>query len=295
VIGAAVDVGSNSVHLLVARIGADGLEYLRDESELLGLGEIVDTLGEIPEDAQSLLLHSLQTYRDAALLQGAEQVTFLGTEPLRRAANGPAVAARVKAETGVALHILPEREEGELTFLGVTGGEPVGRPLVVVDIGGGSSEVILYDPERGLEVTGLATGSNRLSIEIVDNDPPTKREVARLRERARELVAALPQAKAERAIFVGGTATNIVKLRPLATSSFDNLFVDIRSAPAAALAARFGLRLRRSLQLAAGAALAEAILEHYALGRAEVCDASLRDGAIILVARASTGRAASSG
>lgn len=292
-IGAAVDVGSNSVHLLVARTGVDGLEYVRDESDLIGLGDVVDSFGSIPEDAQLLLIHSLETYRDVARREGAVQVTFLATEPLRRAVNGPAVAARVEAETGVALHILAKREEGELTFLGVTAGKPVSRPLLVVDIGGGSSEVIFFDPQRGLEVTGLATGSNRLSNDIVDNDPPTKREVARLRRRARELVADLPLAKPERGIFVGGTATNIVKLRPLAASSFDKLFADIRSAPAATLAEQFGLRLRRSLQLAAGAALTEAILDRYGLTEAEVSDASLRDGAILAAQRVSQGAAGS--
>ena len=288
-IGAAVDVGSNSVHLLVARINDDGLTYLRDESELLGLGDVVDADGTIPEDAQLVLIHSLETYRDVARSEGAERVTFVATEPLRRATNGNAVARRVERETGVELRILPKRDEGRLTFLGVTGGKPVAYQLLVVDIGGGSSEVILYSPEAGLGVTGLATGSNRLSTEFVDHDPPTKREIAKLRSAAAELAAKLPLASPTRAVFVGGTATNIVKLRPLATESFDAIFKEISATPAPKLAARFGLRLRRALQLAAGAALAEAILNRYRLAAADVSDASLRDGAIIAAARESWG------
>lgn len=284
-IGAAVDVGSNSVHLLVARLTDNGLQILRDESELLGLGDIVDTEGTIPVDAQMALVHVLATYRDLAQADGAQQVTFLATEPLRRAANGEAVAERVERETGVPLHILSRREEGELTFLGVTGGQPVARPLLVVDIGGGSSEVIVFDPEAGLFVSGLRTGSNRLSNEIVKHDPPTGREIAELRRAARELAAELPTARVERGIFAGGTATNIVKLRPLAAASFDELFDEIRAAPAATIAAGFRIRLRRALQLAAGAALTEALLERYGLASADVSDASLRDGAILAAAR----------
>jgi exopolyphosphatase/guanosine-5'-triphosphate,3'-diphosphate pyrophosphatase len=286
VIGAAVDVGSNSVHLLVARLADDGLEVLRDESELLGLGDFVDSQGEIPDDAQMLLVHSLATYGDLARADGAEKVTFLGTEPLRRAANGREVAHRVERETGVPLRILSRREEGELTFLGVTGGRTITQPLLVVDIGGGSSEVIVFDPAGGLLVTGLQTGSNRLSNDIVRHDPPTSGEIAELRTRATELASELPAATVERGIFVGGTATNIVRLRPLAAASFDALFDDIRSAPAAAIAATFGVRLRRALQLAAGAALTEALLERYGLATAEVSDASLRDGAILAAAGA---------
>lgn len=284
-IGAAVDVGSNSVHLVVARLTDDGLEILRDESEQLGLGDVVDSEGEVPDDAQMLLVHLLTTYGDLARADGAEQVTFLGTEPLRRAVNGQAVAERVERETGVPLQILSRREEGELTFLGVTGGQSMAQPLLVVDIGGGSTEVIVSDPAGGLFITGLKTGSNRLSNDIVKHDPPTEGEIAELRKAARELAAELPQASVARGIFVGGTATNIVKLRPLAAGSFDALFDDIRSAPAAAIAERYRVRLRRALQLAAGAALTEALLERFGLATADVSDASLRDGAILAAAR----------
>jgi exopolyphosphatase/pppGpp-phosphohydrolase len=285
VIGAAVDVGSNSVHLLVARLTDDGLEILRDESEQLGLGDIVDSEGSIPDEAAEVLIHLLSIYRVLAQGDGAEQVTFLGTEPLRRAANGAAVAEHVERATGLPLQILSRREEGELTFLGVTGGALIRRPLLVVDIGGGSSEVIVSDPDGGLFVTGLRTGSNRMSNDIVKHDPPTGPEISQLRKAARALAVELPAAHVEQAIFVGGTATNIVKLRPLALTSFEALFDDIRSAPAAVIAERFRVRLRRALQLAAGAALTEAILERYGLAAADVSDASLRDGAILAAAR----------
>ncbi len=86
-------------------------------------------------------------------------------------------------------------------------------------------------------------------------------------------------------MFVGGTATNIIRVRPLAAAEFDALFATLTTVPAADLAQRYILRPRRALQLAAGAALAEAILHRYGLTTAEVSDASLRDGAIIAAAR----------
>jgi exopolyphosphatase/pppGpp-phosphohydrolase len=131
----------------------------------------------------------------------------------------------------------------------------------------------------------LTTGSNRLSNDIVKHDPPTGREIAELRAASGKLAAELPEAVVEQGIFVGGTATNIVKLRPLVLTSFEALFNDIRSAPAAVIAETYGVRLRRALQLAAGAALTEAILERYGLAAADVSDASLRDGAILAAAR----------
>jgi exopolyphosphatase / guanosine-5'-triphosphate,3'-diphosphate pyrophosphatase len=285
VIGAAVDVGSNSVHLLVANLIDGRLETLVDVSEQLGLGDFVDSEGLIPAEPQRGLIYLLLEYRDTALAQGAEEVTFIGTEPLRRAANGRAVAAAVEQETGIPLQILDKEREGELTFLGVTGGLPGDQPLLVVDIGGGSSEVVLFDPRTGLRPVGLQTGSNRLTTQFVEHDPPTADEVSRLRARAAELAATLPDAKPARAIFVGGTATNIIRLRPLAAAEFEALYQTLTTVAAADLVLRYVLRPRRAAQLAAGAALVEAILARYQLTEADVSDASLRDGAIIAAAR----------
>ena len=284
-IGAAVDVGSNSVHLLIAKLTEGGLETLVDISEQLGLGDFLDDGGAIPAESQRALIELLRQYRDTALAQGAQQVTFVGTEPLRRAANGQEVADLVQRETGIPLQILDKEEEGELAFLGVTGGTAGRTPMLIVDIGGGSTQVVFYDPNDGVRFAGLDIGSKRLSSEVVAHDPPTADEVARLRSRAAEEASRLPEASPQRAVFVGGTPTNIIRLRPLAAAEFDALFVTLTSVPAADLATRYILRPRRALQLAAGAALAEAILHRYDLDAAEVSDASLRDGAIIAAAR----------
>jgi exopolyphosphatase/guanosine-5'-triphosphate,3'-diphosphate pyrophosphatase len=285
VIGAAVDVGSNSVHLLVASLSDGRLEPLVDVSEQLGLGDFVDDGGAIPEEPQRGLIYLLREYRDVALAQGAEQVTFVGTEPLRRAANGQQVAELVERETGIPLQILDKEEEGKLAFVGVTGGAAGSQSMLIVDIGGGSTQVVFYDPDGGLRIEGLDVGSKRLSSEVVLHDPPTTEEVSRLRSRAAEEASLLPAATPDRAVFVGGTATNIIRVRPLAAAEFDALFATLTSVPAADLAQRYILRPRRALQLAAGAALAEAILQRYGLKAAEVSDASLRDGAIIAAAR----------
>jgi exopolyphosphatase/pppGpp-phosphohydrolase len=285
VIGAAVDVGSNSVHLLVARVTKTGLDQLLDESELIGLGDVVDEQRMIPPDAIDRLVASLTNYRDKARALGATSVTFMGTEPLRRAGNSDEVAAAVEQSTGVPLRIVSRDEEGELTFLGVTGGHPVDGSLLVVDIGGGSTEVMLHEAGRGLTVSGLPFGSARLWREYVRHDPPTSAEIDELRQASATAVSALAHASPQRAVFVGGTATNLVKLAPLAIASFENVYRTLAETPAAEIAERFRVRLRRAHQLASGAALAEQLLLHFALTTADVTDASLRDGAIIAAAR----------
>ena len=295
-VGAAVDAGSNSVHLLVARHGPGGLAPLRDESVLLGLGDVVDRDGQIPPAVQAQLAAALGRYVELARSLGAAQVSLVATEPLRRAANGWAVAAAVARLVGEPLHVLSERQEGELTYLGVTGGwavtsdsaggpAPSAQPLLVVDIGGGSSEVILAEPLERPVVTSVPSGSARLSVGIVEHDPPTADELDKLLGAAHALVADLAGARPARAIFVGGTATNLARIAPLSRDGLKLAYRALAELTAAQLSERFGVNLRRARQLPAGAAIVDALLAHFGLDEAQVSQASLREGAIIARAR----------
>ncbi|CAN5652143.1 Ppx/GppA phosphatase family protein [soil metagenome] len=284
-IGAAVDVGSNSVHLLVCRLHDGRLEVLRDESVLLGLGDVVDREGSLTAPARAALVGSLRSYRDAARAIGAQQVTLIGTEPLRRAGNSGEIVTEVQHEVGLPLHVLSEHEEGLLTYIGVTGGRPQSRSLLVVDIGGGSSEIVLFEVSRPLQVLSLPSGSARLSRGIVEHDPPTADEFDGLLLAAHRLADRLPEAHPARAVFVGGTATNLARLGPLRRDGLALAYRWLGSLTAAQLAKRFGVNLRRAGQLPAGAAIVDALLAHYTLDGAKVSEASLRDGAIIAAAR----------
>ncbi len=280
-IGAAVDVGSNSVHLLVARIRPGGLEYLRDESVLLGLGDIVDRAGSLPADARGAVVEALTSYRQAAEREGARLVTFVGTEPLRRATNAAHLADEVLAATGVPLHVAAPQMEAELTYLGVSGGRPLASELLVVDIGGGSTEVVLARPGSPLAVHSLPSGSARLGNGILAGDPPTPNQLDRLRLGAMALVRDLPPGRPARAVFVGGTATNLVRMVPLTRGGLEEAHGVLASLAESELVERYGINARRARQMPAGAALVEAILSHYGLAEAEASDASLRDGAIL--------------
>jgi exopolyphosphatase/pppGpp-phosphohydrolase len=284
-VGAAVDVGSNSVHLLVAGLTGEGLNYLRDESVLLGLGDVTDRDGELPEDARAGVVGALLHYRDVARSEGAQMVTFVGTEPLRRASNAALLCDEVAHASGLALHVLSERMEGELTYLGVCGAPPLAEPVLVVDIGGGSSEVVLAVPGRPLFVASMASGSARLSIGILINDPPTANEFDRLRLAAFGLVRELPPGRPAKAVFVGGTATNLVRLAPLSRAGLEEAHGLLTSLQAAELVSRFAVSPRRARQLAAGAAMVDALFSHYGLEAAEASEASVRDGAIIAADR----------
>ncbi|HEY8135923.1 MAG TPA: hypothetical protein VIF08_07760 [Candidatus Limnocylindrales bacterium] len=295
-IGAAIDVGSNSVHLLVAALAPPqtlvrrGLTTIDDRSQLLGLGEVVDRLGHIPEEQRGQIMTGIAEYLLTAGTAGAEHVTLLGTEPFRRAADGHEVAVEVGVVTGLPLHVINEQTEGLLTFIGVTGGVPPAEPLVVVDIGGGSTEMSIYSPGKPLRLLPLAIGSARLTRAVVAHDPPTKSEFNKLERAARAAAAKLPQMRwrakgRPRAIFVGGTATNLARLGVLTRAGLAEDRKTLAKLTSAQVIEHFGVRPQRAVQLAAGAAIVDALLERAGLDEALVSDASLRDGAIIAAAR----------
>jgi len=299
-VGAAIDVGSNSIHLLVARV-RDGdagrpvvLEPLDDRSELLGLGEAIDRQGRIEPADRGMIVTTLEDYVDLARAAGASRITLIGTEPLRRAANASEVLAMVRRATGLPLRVLSVREEAELTFLGVCGGRLPDRSTMIVDIGGGTTEVGLRLPGQPLTVLGLALGSARLTWTIVEHDPPTLGEIDRLGRSARDALADMPaQPKRKRrqpatppvAIFVGGTATNLARLGPLTRAALADDRRTLAQLPAAEVVRRYRVRPQRARQLAAGTAIVDALLERFGLEEATVSDASLRDGAVIAAAR----------
>ena len=266
--GGAIDVGSNSVHLLVAVTGAGWLEPLRDTSELLGLGDTVDRYGEIPTDARARLVEVVRTYADTAHRSHAERLTLIGTEPLRRARNADAVIEEIHAATGFTLRVLNEREEALLTFAGVTRGLAPLSPLIVVDIGGGSTEFSISIPGQPLRIEGLALGSARLTNAVVEHDPPTDEELDRLFSAASAATAAVElgvgsdAARSQiRAVFVGGTATNVARLGRLSRAQLADDRRTLSSMSVAAITTRFSVRPRRARQLAAGVAIVDALLE----------------------------------
>lgn len=280
-----MDVGSNSVHLLVAEVEQDGLRPIRDESVLLGLAEVVQRENQLPLAVRQQVLGSLVVHHRAAAVEGAQWVTFVGTYPLRRASNGAELAVEVMDAFDTPLHVLSENDEAMLTYLGVTAGRRPAEPTLIVDIGGGSTEVVVAPPGKAPQVHSLPSGSARLANGIVLNDPITPNELDRLRVAARSLLTGLPAGRVTRAIFVGGTATNLVKLGPLSAIGLEQAHGLLTSLSREQLMERYMLNERRASQLPAGAAILEALLAHFDVAEATASETSLRDGAILARAR----------
>ena len=250
-IGAAIDIGSNSIHLLVAEVD-EGRRLLpiQDESVLLGLGAVVDLDGRIPDDHLDAAIGFVREYIAAATDAGASWTTLVGTEPLRRASNRSAFAAAMEEETGHELHILSHEEEAGLTLIGVLGGEVPQEATLVFDIGGGSAETVLLEPGADPVVGVLPVGSARLTASHVEDDPPTAEEISALRSEAHHLVSSLPAGRPSRGIVVGGSGTNLLRITDGADEGIDRdraaaAMEIVADHTAAELVEKFGLRERR--------------------------------------------------
>jgi exopolyphosphatase/pppGpp-phosphohydrolase len=293
VVGASVDVGSNSVHLLVARVDDHQLTTLADESAFLGLGARVAEDGLLGAAARAELAAAVAGYAATARDLGASVVTVIGTEPIRRAADGPSIVAEVGHEAGVPLHVLTHEEEAYLTVIGVTQGRLLAHEALVVDIGGGSSEFCLVGPDIPPRALGLRLGAGRLTQRLVAGDPPTTAEVEAMRVEARRVLAGAPVGSPRGIVAVGGTVSNLLKVvrfgateGTLSRSENERALALLAVEPSELAAKRHGIRPIRARILPAGAVIVEAILDRYGADEIRVSDAGIRDGAILAAAHA---------
>ena len=297
--GAAIDLGSTSVHLLIARPERDGLVVIDDESTFLGLGAAVDGPGRLDATGRATLLTTVGGYVANARDYGATRPILMGTEPLRRLGDSPRIVAEISAGTGLPLAVLEHEEEALLTLIGLTAGRAVRSDLLVVDIGGGSSELVEIGPGRLARAAGVQLGAGRLTRRIVDSDPPTAAQLAALRKAADEAFEWNPSRPPVEVVFVGGTATNLIKLLrrsrdPERADVLDGAALDearamLLATPAEMLAATYGLREARIRLLAAGAAIVETVLDRLGVPSGRVVDTGIREGAIIAADRAGEG------
>jgi exopolyphosphatase/guanosine-5'-triphosphate,3'-diphosphate pyrophosphatase len=297
--GAAIDLGSTSVHLLVADVDRDGLATIADESTFLGLGAAVDGAGTLGPAGRTTLTTTVLGYVEQARAAGASDPILMGTEPLRRLGDATRIVAEVSAISGVPLHVLEHEEEALLTLIGLSAGKAVRDELIVVDIGGGSCEIVEIGPGRLARATGLQIGAGRLTRRHVAHDPPTAGELRALAEATDDAFAWTPARPPTDVVVVGGTASNLLKLvrragDPDRPDSLDRAALGlarrvIASGPAEMLAAQLGLREARIRLLAAGAAIIEVVLDRCGVDSIRVVDSGIREGAIIAAARAGQG------
>jgi len=298
---AVLDVGSNTVHLLVvdAYRGARPLPAYSHKAEL-HLSEHVTDEGSIDEAGADALVDAVREALVVAEDQGSEDLMAFATSALREAPNGPMVLERVRDETGVDLEVLAGPDEARLTFLAVRRwfGWSAGR-LLVIDIGGGSLEIALGIDEEPDVTESLPLGAGRLTRDRLRGDPPNKDDVKALRKHVRAELGRVvrpfgAQGPPDASVATSKTFRQLARLAGAAPAS-DGIEVarSLRRDDLAKWQPKLaemtvkeraqlpGVSIGRAPQLLAGAIVAEAAMDLFEVDTLAVCPWALREGVIL--------------
>src|SRR4051794_22185525 len=188
---AAMDLGSNSFHLLVADVHADGhIDPLVQEKEMLRLGDVVSRHGAIPLTAADQAIATVRRFRLLAEAAGATEILAKATAAIRRASNGGEVVDRIRAETGVHVDVIGGLEEARLIFGAVRASVVLDpSPALCFDLGGGSLEIMVGDASSLMWATSVPLGVARLTADFIGSDPISKRDRRVLREHIETVLA----------------------------------------------------------------------------------------------------------
>jgi exopolyphosphatase/guanosine-5'-triphosphate,3'-diphosphate pyrophosphatase len=180
---AAIDIGSNSCRLKIASVAQHHLKTLHEDREVTRLGESVFQTGEISPDAMANTIKALRRFHKAVQLQVVDKVRVVATSAMRDARNAAAFTEWVRSATGWKLEVISGLEEGRLIHLGVVSHEPGAKgKCILIDLGGGSCEVTLSDGGSVKEMLSLPLGAVRLQQEFLQQDPPARDDIARLKQ-----------------------------------------------------------------------------------------------------------------
>jgi exopolyphosphatase/guanosine-5'-triphosphate,3'-diphosphate pyrophosphatase len=282
---AAIDIGSNTTRVLVAEPGDGQLRKVMEQRAYTRINKAIDGDGVISAAKIAEVCEVVSTQVRLARETGAGTIRAVATAAVRDAANGEAAVAEVAAAAGVPVEILSEEEEGRLSFIGATKGlgHPVEGRIGVVDVGGGSTEVILGTVSGGVErVRSWPVGSGVLADELLASDPPSAAEIRKVRDRIDDIFAGVEIEHPEQAVAVGGSATSLRKLVGTVLE-YETLERGIRvlcGDPATEVARRFELDPVRVRILATGVLLLEKVSE--LLGQPlQIGKGGLREGIIL--------------
>lgn len=297
---AVLDVGSNTVHLLVvdAHLGAHPWPA-HSVKAVLRLAEQIGKDGRLSKTGADSLVTSVLQARDAAAKLETEDLLAFATSAVRDAKNSAEVLARVRKETGVELRVLSGEGEARMTFLAVRRwyGWSAGN-LLVLDIGGGSLEIGVGIDEEPVQALSLPLGAGRMTRQFLGGDPPRARDIDALTEFAEEaLDEAVKSADItgwDKAVATSKTFRTLARLagsapsaagprahRQLTRTGLHQLLGFIRHIPSSALAEMDGVDSRRALQLLAGGIIAEVAMNRFGLDALDICPWALREGVIL--------------
>ncbi|MBV8981092.1 MAG: Ppx/GppA family phosphatase, partial [Acidimicrobiia bacterium] len=299
---AAIDMGTNSFHLLAVEAHPDGTFVpLIREKEMLRLGDAVSRDGRIGERLMDDAVAAMRRFGAMAEGIGCDEVIACATSAVREADNGSELVDRILAETGIRPRVISGRDEARLIFAAVRASvllDPA--PALCFDLGGGSLEVMVGDRAGLLWSTSLKLGVARLTAELIDSDPPSEHDQRRLRDRITAALAPVADVAADlgpkTAVGTSGTFCDLARMVAAASNGADHVSInqlcitrqdflavheEIVSTPAQERLRMSGLDARRVDLIPAGSMVLAVAMELFGFDEFTVSEWALREGIVL--------------
>jgi exopolyphosphatase/guanosine-5'-triphosphate,3'-diphosphate pyrophosphatase len=317
---AAIDVGSNTIHLVVARpiAAATDLGILADETVLVRLGADVTATGAIGAERAATAIGVVRQQVETARRLGASPILGVATEGVRKASNSAAFVQQARGVAGVELTLISGEQEAAFTYWGATSGQTIVDRSAVVDLGGGSTEIVVGDAASIAWRISLPLGSGTIHDRVAPADPADPAELAAAAQVVEDALRPLdPPLPVSEVTACGGTATTLVwlarraldadavaaneaseasdasdypaTLGVLTPAVLKSLLAVLQSVPASAVAERYGVEVGRARLLAAGAVVLQGATRRLGAERMRVSRRGIREGAILAYARHGAG------
>jgi exopolyphosphatase/guanosine-5'-triphosphate,3'-diphosphate pyrophosphatase len=294
---AVIDIGSNSTRLLIADVGGGRVSEVERQSRVTRLGRGVDLSGQLSAEAIEAACDAIADYVEICREGGVETVEAIATSAVRDASNGSAFVAELRERFALSARVLDGEEEARLTYLGATCEHTPSEPTLVVDIGGGSTELIVGTGEEVAFHTSLQAGVVRHSERHISSDPPTALELEALAADFRSLIesATVGAPAATAGIAVAGTPTSLasveIGLEPydpkqvhghtLTLPTIQRLLSQLASAPLSKRVEIGGLHPDRAPNIVAGVVILVETMRAFGLERIEVSEHDILYGTAI--------------
>jgi exopolyphosphatase / guanosine-5'-triphosphate,3'-diphosphate pyrophosphatase len=304
---AAIDVGTNSIHMVVVNIQPTipAFTIVAKEKSTVRLGDRDPLTGRLTTEAMARAIAALHRCKDIATAMNAEDIVAVATSAVREAPNGRAFLEQVEAELGLTINLISGPEEARRIYLGVLSGmEFQNHPHVMIDIGGGSTELILGDGQEPRSLSSTKIGAVRLSAELIKTDPISNSEFSYLQafvrgmlERSIEDIRAnLKPGEKARMVGTSGTIETLAVIHareklgivPTPLNGYQFSLKDLkeivnrlRKLNYAERSAIPGMSDRRSEIIVAGAVILQETMTLLGLETITICERALREGVVV--------------
>ncbi|MDP5338394.1 MAG: Ppx/GppA family phosphatase [Nodularia sp. (in: cyanobacteria)] len=304
---AAIDMGTNSLHMVVVKIDPTlpSFRIIAKEKETVRLGNRDLTTGELKPEIIDKAITALRRFQEVAKTANAETIIAVATSAVREAPNGRDFLHRVELELGLSVDLISGQEEARRIYLGVLSGmEFNNQPHIVIDIGGGSTELILGDSQEARSLTSTKVGAVRLTSEFITNDPISDTEFQYLEAYTRgmlersveDVLGNIQLGESPRLVGTSGTIETLAMIHarenldtvPSTLNGYEfslkdlqNWVYRLRKMTYSEISHIPGMPDKRSEVILAGAVILQSAMSLLGVESVTVCGRALREGVIV--------------